>query len=43
MSFCLYQITWTGEEKMKDNLEKKIEHETKFHDLTDEEYDRLDE
>jgi hypothetical protein len=28
---------------MKDNLEKKIEHETKFHDLTDEEYDRLDE
>jgi hypothetical protein len=28
---------------MKDNLERKIEHETKFHDLTDEEYDRLDE
>jgi len=28
---------------MKDNLEKKIKHETKFHDLTDEEYDRLDE
>jgi hypothetical protein len=28
---------------MKDNLEKKIKPETKFHDLTDEEYDRLDE
>ncbi|MDR0388612.1 MAG: hypothetical protein LBH73_00905 [Spirochaetaceae bacterium] len=28
---------------MKDTFEKKIEHETKFHDLTDEEYDRLDE
>ena len=24
--------------KMKDNLEKKINHETTFHDLTDEEY-----
>jgi len=28
---------------MKDNIEKKIEHETKFHDLTDEEYEKLDE
>jgi hypothetical protein len=28
---------------MKDNFEKKIESETEFHDLTDEEYDRLDE
>jgi len=28
---------------MKDNLEKRIEHETKFRDLTDEEYDALDE
>jgi hypothetical protein len=28
---------------MKAKLEKKIEHETQFHDLTDEEYDRLDE
>ena len=28
---------------MKDNLEEKIERGTKFHDLTDEEYDRLDE
>ncbi|MDR1467863.1 MAG: hypothetical protein LBT00_01070 [Spirochaetaceae bacterium] len=28
---------------MKDTLERKIEHEMKFHDLTDEEYDRLDE
>jgi hypothetical protein len=28
---------------MKDNLEEKIEHEPGFHDLTNEEYDRLDE
>jgi hypothetical protein len=28
---------------MKDSLEKESGHETKFHDLTDEEYDRLDE
>jgi hypothetical protein len=28
---------------MKDTVEKKIEYETEFHDLTDEEYDRLDE
>jgi hypothetical protein len=28
---------------MKDNLEKKIEHETTFHDLTDEEYAKLSE
>jgi hypothetical protein len=29
--------------KMPDNLETKTEHETKFHDLTEEEYDALDE
>ncbi|MDR2483511.1 MAG: hypothetical protein LBD08_07785 [Treponema sp.] len=28
---------------MKDNLEKNSRHETKFYDLTNEEYDRLDE
>jgi hypothetical protein len=28
---------------MREKFEEKIEHETKFHDLTDEEYDRLDE
>jgi hypothetical protein len=28
---------------MKDNFEKEIEGETPFHDLTDAEYDRLDE
>jgi hypothetical protein len=28
---------------MKDTVEKEIESETEFHDLTDEEYDRLDE
>jgi hypothetical protein len=28
---------------MPDNLEKKIEHGTKLHDLTEEEYDALDE
>jgi hypothetical protein len=28
---------------MKDNLEKKVEYGPGFHDLTDEEYDRLDE
>ncbi|GHV66536.1 hypothetical protein AGMMS49928_01450 [Spirochaetia bacterium] len=28
---------------MPDNLEIKIEHETTFHDMTDEEYDALDE
>jgi hypothetical protein len=28
---------------MKDTREKETEHETKFHDLTDEEYDKLDE
>jgi hypothetical protein len=30
-------------ERMPDNLEKSIEHEAKFHDLTEEEYDVLDE
>jgi hypothetical protein len=30
-------------EKMPDNLEKSIDHEAKFHDLTKEEYDALDE
>ena len=28
---------------MKDDVEKEIAHGTMFHDLTDEEYDRLDE
>jgi hypothetical protein len=28
---------------MSDNPEKRTEHETKFHDLTEEEYDALDE
>jgi hypothetical protein len=28
---------------MPDNFEKRTEHETKFHDLTEEEYDALDE
>jgi hypothetical protein len=28
---------------MPDNLEKRIEHETKFHDMTDKEYNALDE
>ena len=28
---------------MKDKLEKETEYKTKFHDLTDEEYDSLDE
>ena len=29
--------------KMQDNVEKTIKHEAAFRDLTDEEYDRLDE
>ena len=28
---------------MADNLEKRIAHETTFHDMTDDEYDALDE
>ena len=30
-------------EPMADNLEKRTRHETEFHDMTDEEYDVLDE